>query len=374
MFNSPDLSLHSTTNIESGPQILVTDDTSQYLTNWIAVFLGLSIPCVYIILRRLALTILPLIWQCLSFLCKLLARRPRPATPDSDSQDIPLVQQTLDQLRKPGDEDNPLRAIQIIGTGISDRIALGDDEEDGEPLSLWGEILKSIKNAGPAIQEMWNDPVLFIAICIVICFFALLFVGGAYVSVISAAIANDSILSSASPSAGLWESDTSSAAFLLGDGAVIAEDRQARTWAYKTSCYHVDENEPACNMFYTQRIPYKSSSNTACPFEGEACLFGNQSAFTVDTGLLDTNILGVNAPPSKRFYFQRTMSCAPLPTDERYVESSGDGSSAHPNQWLYNYGPFTSGSWVWDNYTYRTPREWSLLDAHPADIQDYVLE
>jgi hypothetical protein len=280
-------------------------------------------------------------------------------------EDQSLFQKIVDQLGKPGDEDNPLKAIRTVSMGVNDRIAL---EGDDLPLGLRQEFFKSIQAAGYAIQRMCEEPSLFLAVFLAIVFFFDIFIGGTYLSVVSADITVGSVVSSVSPRAGLWESDISSAAFLLGDGAVIAENRQARTWAYKNACYETDEGDPACTMFYKQQIPF-SSSNAPCPFDGDACLSDDQPALEVTTGLLDSNVLGVNAPASKRFYFRRTMTCAPLHADERYVTSTG--GNKYPNEWLYNYGPFVLGSSIiLDNYTYRNPMEWSF---GIADILDYTL-
>jgi hypothetical protein len=361
-----------------GPQILVTDNDSQYLTNWIAVFLGLSIPCVFIILRRMALAIIPLFWSLISYVSDSVARRERdPAAPNGLPQ---VLQETVEQLQIPEDEDNPLKAIMMIGANINS-VSLDHNniinqqpvvsQNNPEPPSLGQGILNTFKNIGLAVQKMWNDKILFFAVSCVVTYFAALFFSGAYVSVISAGIANNNVLSSMSPAAGLWESDISSAAYLLGDGAAINDDRQARTWNYKTGCYDMEDNNPGCNIFYEQRIPYQSFSNTSCPFNGDACMLGRYSAFTAETTLLDSNILGINAPDSKRFFFQRSMTCAPLHMDKRYVDHTGDID--YPNQWLYNYGPFKSGAYVFDDYTYRNAREWSLVSAHLNDIQDYVL-
>jgi hypothetical protein len=119
-------------------------------------------------------------------------------------------------------------------------------------------------------------------------------------------------------------------------------------------------------MFYSRQLPIQAFPNASCPFDGDACLFGNQSAFEVTTGLLDSNTLGVNAPVSKRFYFRKTMSCAPLKSDERYIMATGNGSDWFPNQWVYNYGVS-----LHDDFTYRNAREWKLWWGDIDDIPDY---
>jgi hypothetical protein len=192
---------------------------------------------------------------------------------------------------------------------------------------------------------------------------------GIYLSVISADIAGDSIVSAASHGAGQWELISDSADAILGGRAVIDQDRQARSWSYKHACYSLNGKDSDCNIFYSKRLPISSKSNATCPFDGDACLHGNASAFEVTTGLFDTNLLGVNAPAPKRFFCQRTMSCSPLKSDEPYVLSSyGPKNSSYPNQWLYNYGPALS-----DEYTLRNGMEWQLSAETIDHIPSYSM-
>jgi hypothetical protein len=292
-----------------------------------------------------------------------------PRAPEADDiilEDRSVLQKTIDQFQKTGDEDNPLKAIRKVATGINEeQIALQEDNHF--IVTPWQQLLRSLRNGWRALQTLWNDQGLGFAVLLAICFFFLLLVGGAYVSVISANISGGSIVSTANPSAGLWVPDTSSASFLLGDGAVIGERRQEKTWAYRDTCYGAEEGDPACNVFYKQQIPFSALSNASCPFDGDACLFGSQSAFELTTGLLDSNFLGVNAPPSKRFHFSRTMTCAPLHSDERYVQSTG--GPEYDNTYEYNYGPFIFGPLILENYTYTNDREWSLTEG----ISEYTL-
>jgi hypothetical protein len=201
---------------------------------------------------------------------------------------------------------------------------------------------------------MRKDPGFFFLGCIAIGIFLIAFFSVVYLLAISADIATASLVSSASPLAGLWEIDTPS------ECTIISKNRQDRAWRYKDTCYDGYERDLACDMFYKRRIPFSVLSNASCPFGSDACLFTNQSAFEVTTHLLDSNVLGVNAPASKRFHFRRTMTCAPLQMDERYISSTG--GKKHPDEWLYNYGPFIIGNFIWDNYTYRSPREWNMFN------------
>jgi len=260
----------------------------------------------------------------------------------------------VDQIKAPGDEENPIKAVkEICATHAENRIQLRENDDAG----IRSEFLKDLGGFFDATDKLRNDPKLAFAVLLAIAFFLTMLGVGVYASVVSADLVDGSIVAFGFHKAGDWEVDIESAGFMFGDGAVIAENRQSRIWAYKSACYGSnDGNSPeACGVYYQRQLPFRASPNATCPFDGDACLFGTQSAYKVTTGLLDSNILGVNAPISKRFHFSRTISCAPLKTDD-YVFSSGN--SSFPNQWIYDYGP--SFMPPLPQYTYLTPREWRI--------------
>lgn len=91
----------------------------------------------------------------------------------------------------------------------------------------------------------------------------------------------------------------------------------SRAAAYATKCYDAEHGADGCNYFYNQTISYAEKSNQTCPFLGQTCVWGRNSAVAFDTGLIDAKILGINA--AKRFQFRREMLCAPLVPDGGFI-------------------------------------------------------
>ena len=272
----------------------------------------------------------------------------------------------VDLIERVGDQENPVKSAKLVLLASSDRVILTDDEEQSS--SIWSAFEKWVRKSLSTIKTVCGSVSLLFPTIIVVGFFLALFGASIVVPIASANISGDSVVSAISDKAGLWYPDTSGAAFLLGEGSAIIEDRDSRIWAYKRACYDAHKDAPMCGVFYKPKIPFHSVSDSPCPFDGDVCLSGSQSAYLVSTGILDSSVLGVNEEKSKRFYFQRTMSCSPLLSDERYVSPSG--SAAYPNEWLYNYGPYMNGAILEDRFTYRNPREWKL---ESEDMTDFTL-
>jgi hypothetical protein len=195
-----------------------------------------------------------------------------------------------------------------------------------------------------------------------------LFFGGIVATVMFSDMSSKSVVITTSQKAGNWKLNPNSPSYLLGGRAAMDEDRQRRVWAYKNACYGSNPIDPTCHKFYSRKIPSQFEDNIPCPFDGgKICLRGSFGAYRRTTGVLDSSILGINAPASKRFHFRKTMECAPLRTDDPYVEAEGEPE--YPNEYLYNYGPVKIGDFF-DYYTYHNPMEWKIgID----DITPYTL-
>jgi len=253
-------------------------------------------------------------------------------------------------------ESDPLKAIQKLWKALRPIQLEVDDEVD----NIQTSIKKSFGHITSTMRAIWNDRRHGFATCLVILFSLGIFVGVYYASVVSAKIASGSVVLSDSPDAGLWELDLSSRGALLGEGPRIAYEKQQRAWKYRANCYDKDmDGSPDCNIFYRQRIKYKAESNTTCPFDGDVCALGPTSAFKVDTGLTDSNVLGVNAPAEKRFWFQHSLTCAPLIANETYVKS--EGQEVYPGMWEYYYGVYLSDGVVKENQTFYNTGDWNLV-------------
>ena len=183
-------------------------------------------------------------------------------------------------------------------------------------------------------------------------------------TIMFADMAGGSVISSSSSQAGLWKVHPYSPNFLLGDAYRISEDTQRRAWAYKNACYGENPASSICEGFYKPYIPSIHENHVSCPFYGDVCFYGKTGAYRRSTGLLDSNLLGINYKAPKRLYFSKTIECAPLRVDNGYVVPEGEPE--YPNQYLYNYGRLVVGEEEFDKYTYRNPMEWKLY------FEDYI--
>ena len=94
--------------------------------------------------------------------------------------------------------------------------------------------------------------------------------------------------------------------------------------AYYSNCHENGMLPKRCRLFSDENLPIKITDNERCPFYGDVCLLGENSALTLDTGYVKANTLGINLQRS--LYVRRRRTCAPVVTDgytqvERYPGS-----------------------------------------------------
>jgi hypothetical protein len=105
---------------------------------------------------------------------------------------------------------------------------------------------------------------------------------------------------------------------------------------YSKSCYPwvdgfvPDNSSAACSQHVTPSLQSTINRNATCPFDAHAC---SGPAISFDSGQIDSNIhLGINDPVEDRLQIRRTMTCAPIPLEERYsqpwTQSAFDPSSS----------------------------------------------
>ena len=86
---------------------------------------------------------------------------------------------------------------------------------------------------------------------------------------------------------------------------------------YRRKCYRAKLGADGCDFFYNQSIMYSEKSENKCPFPGKTCALEQNPALTLDTGLLDSGLIGINS--KKRYLFRRTATCAPLQADGEFI-------------------------------------------------------
>lgn len=150
---------------------------------------------------------------------------------------------------------------------------------------------------------------------------------------------------------GAWGFDLSSQS-----GIAAAQDKNANDTrnarAYAQNCYEQRSQTGICSLYPTAYIDF-SQSDVPCPFDpdpaaGNACLYGQNQAMQLDTGLLNSNhIFGVNTGPQDQIFVRKVVTCSPFHASY-YVNqslSSGGGYTI----WNFDLGSLNGST---SNYTY----------------------
>lgn len=326
-----------------GSQILVSDYYSQILTSWIAVCLTLASPSIFRLLAEAFRAVLRFaIWTY---------RRSKPETfelvPlreftdwDNDNPES-VAQYTLKQLETIRDESEPFHGLRKLKDCHWISIAFEDENRSlRERLSFF-------------LTALNGDARISLAFGLVTIFLFSAFVGTTIGGIASARIADGELGLSNSPNCGNWLLKFTQFNESLLNGLNVHFEKEIAAGAYQETCYGPDTKSDTCKTFSDQEITYAKKYNVSCPFEGSVCLEGEVAAIKFDTGLIDSEVLGINIDTSKRFKFQRSMTCAPLVVDERYVSRGQEGRHW---QWHYRYGSVLPMRRPW---TSKNPGDWS---------------
>ena len=178
----------------------------------------------------------------------------------------------------------------------------------------------------PILWSNFRQPVVDIATSLILSLiFIGIFVAESSGSVLSAGIVSDNVALSTS-----LHCKTRAQYSHQGD---IFGAEALQPFSYSDQCYGAEDAADGCNYFYNQSLSFTERHNDECPFDGDVCLRGSNSAYTLDTGQIEAKYLGINS--AKRYQFRRSTTCAPVVTDGYMKEGiiSG-GRRAH----LYYYG------------------------------------
>jgi hypothetical protein len=139
----------------------------------------------------------------------------------------------------------------------------------------------------------------------------------------------------------------------------VADTIDAATYAQQ--CYGENTTSLACNLYARRSLSFTTNPNATCPFPSARCIFNNQSAFSMDTGLVDSHLdLGVNARPEDRIKYRRVTTCAPIHAKQwaRVANDSVhgevvyiDAGPASPSNFTFSYNVHTGVDGV--GYTLR---------------------
>lgn len=119
-------------------------------------------------------------------------------------------------------------------------------------------------------------------------------------------------------------------------------DLETESARYAKSCYGASTGYDSCDQFYRRSIPYTVQQNDSCPFPGDICHGGHSGAFSLDTGLVSIDAIGINT--GLRHRFRRKTTCSPLRTDQtRFLQADED--STGKISWSYSYGSLPRSIW-----------------------------
>lgn len=342
-----------------------------------AIALSLCVPPAFIIVRRLSLTLLTLLIFGIRKGRTWLGRLRRNAT-TSTSQAVPLqvigagpqsttLQQTLHAV---GDEDNPLKALQGLYTGLRDV----RETEDSISKELRMVFTKDIRSV---LKRFANHPsltmsVILITILIVGLTASILYLGVSVVD-IDADNMGDRIGRRPTflddPHPVWWFSNDPIEKAMLRDRAGLAIEQAETCYTDKL----INHKSDCTLLFPYKQVPLDAQwYYTTCPFNGEVCE-GADHPTLMRTGLVDSQILGVNASPENRFAFERNMTCSPVSNDDRFQKYTGEAwvLEYEDDSQRHYYAPQYPGS---SGFDYRNQQQqlhsFPLVAGSPSKASD----
>ena len=289
-----------------------------------AVILALTLPRLLVFFKY----ILPAIWK---FFSKHRNRFPqlnprnffrrRTQGENTDSADpIPLVDlapppraRFVDNLDATlgGSASYEVMVREILNSLAMPRVEL----PDGNVQSRWHNIKRNFE------EDAWA----FTWLVAILALIFLVAVGQQMIAITVASIVADSTALLVSPHCGAWVSKLySHPRIFFGVTNETSQpvtnypnERTLQAVSYAETCYGPKTRAGECLFFYKDRIPFEEVHNSTCPFKEDICLYGRTSSYTLDTGFIDSSILGFNMAHRCQFRLQST--CTPAAPIEPYV-------------------------------------------------------
>jgi hypothetical protein len=367
-------------------QILVTDDNAQIISNTIAVALTLALPRLLVFIKLL----LPPCTKAFSWCHQIAGTKLAQLTSFSrhlnrgNGGNIALSSLVSDFGNRGGSQDNAERnrlpqgsiyppprlhqpahildSSSRLASGLTSTLQESSSFEDGVARIIRGHLAQVPPRLGEEdfgfrrwciiiVGNFKEDKWGFILVSALTLALFAVFIGEQVLAIATAGIVNGSTGLSASPDCGLWTIDMSG----MSDFEKVFyqlnwfSDAESRAVTYAETCYPDNSTIDACNTFYESKIAYEVKHDSPCPFYGDVCLDGENSAYTLDTGYLDSRILGINGAP--RYQFRRRTACAPLVVNASYIRLGVDDPSRV--DYLYGnsatdgrtYSDFVGDSW-----------------------------
>ena len=187
------------------------------------------------------------------------------------------------------------------------------------------------------LSRMWSnllkEPWAFAGLSAVVFLLILLAIGQQLIAISATFIATDSAALLSSPSCGVWfsehfsnpsirfsyeyQDDDPPAPIFFSN---LPNDRAEMAVAYAKTCYADDAQDNECAVFYKPRIPFMENHNASCPFAEGTCLYGATGSYELDTGYLDSSVLGINKRSDANLGF--SLSARLFPQKSRTSDQS----------------------------------------------------
>jgi hypothetical protein len=79
--------------------------------------------------------------------------------------------------------------------------------------------------------------------------------------------------------------------------------------AYARNCYKDGDGMLGCNLYVNNELPWTSDVNATCPFASGLCVGGDTAAYSMDTGILESQeALGINTPSWERITYRKVTT------------------------------------------------------------------
>ena len=133
----------------------------------------------------------------------------------------------------------------------------------------------------------------------------------------------------------------------------LADTYDAAT--YVRQCYQQNATGVSCGTYVQQKLPYTTNDSAICPFSAGMCIPNDKSAFSMDSGYLNSHYdLGINAVPGDRILYRKVSTCAPIYASDFGVIENDPTLGETAYVYAGNVGTLT-------NYTFKYPKASALL-------------
>jgi len=189
--------------------------------------------------------------------------------------------------------------------------------------------------------------------------FAVFATAGVFVSRVATPAYRSNDVLVQSTNCGYWAFDRSS---IAGDAAQQTKNAKdtLNARAYARDCYQSTSSLAVCSLYPQATIPY-NRSDVPCPFGADplgedACLYGRNQAFQLDTGFMDSNkIFGINTSPKNQLEMKKVTTCSPLHAQNYVNQSLEDPTSGGYAVWSFYLGGLAiTGAASNATYSYNT--------------------